>query len=559
MFILPTLAVDGILSSRPKDNPYLWNANHIYIPYCSSDAYSGLKPASQSSGRYDQSYSFMGSKIIERIMISLFDDLPQELSLYEAKSVLLAGESAGALGVMLNLDKVNDMINRKFSSYRTNCASSNSKCDPLRKAPVVRGLADSGWFVDNEPLALPLDHNNQNDGDKVSTYSDTDSISFSPEQMIMQSVSHWNGQVPIECSSRYRNKPWLCYFGYRLYQTLRTPLFVVQWLYDGYQLMADNVYPPYNEVQWSYIRKYGNQMRKSLENVTALFAPSCLSHTLITKPGWNKITVNGFKLPHVLNNWEEQSLVQSPELEAQSSTVRLTTDNPARDDTDSMIQAHFLNSQSGRENLQPMIQDRHLTFRSANSRSSSPNGRTRTNRKRRRNNQNQPKSRQHTSIAAISSTDSNLSPAQGALNQPHPIGGAIREILPLVESDGPTDLIVGRINLDAINGRQGRSTPMMDDATVVLGNTVPDDSQQASNVDLTTFSSSQPASWLTKEWVVIKEQDTSIRPRTVATKKTYSSSSMDRFRHVDSCTWPQCNRDCADLESHPYSGVLASF
>lgn len=31
----------GILSWNPEENPFLFSANVVYIPYCSSDAWSG--------------------------------------------------------------------------------------------------------------------------------------------------------------------------------------------------------------------------------------------------------------------------------------------------------------------------------------------------------------------------------------------------------------------------------------------------------------------------------------------------------------------------------------
>lgn len=48
--------------------------------------------------------------------------------------LLLAGSSAGAAGVLVNLDRVADLL-----------LAMGSKVE-------VRGLSDSGWFLDNEPF-----------------------------------------------------------------------------------------------------------------------------------------------------------------------------------------------------------------------------------------------------------------------------------------------------------------------------------------------------------------------------------------------------------------------
>ncbi|GBM62538.1 Palmitoleoyl-protein carboxylesterase NOTUM [Araneus ventricosus] len=36
-----TRSVGGILSPDPEENPYWWDANQVFLPYCSSDTWSG--------------------------------------------------------------------------------------------------------------------------------------------------------------------------------------------------------------------------------------------------------------------------------------------------------------------------------------------------------------------------------------------------------------------------------------------------------------------------------------------------------------------------------------
>lgn len=35
------IAGSGILSWNPEENPFLYSANVVYVPYCSSDAFAG--------------------------------------------------------------------------------------------------------------------------------------------------------------------------------------------------------------------------------------------------------------------------------------------------------------------------------------------------------------------------------------------------------------------------------------------------------------------------------------------------------------------------------------
>lgn len=39
----------GILSWNPEENPFLFSANVVYVPYCSSDAWSGNNTKSKQA------------------------------------------------------------------------------------------------------------------------------------------------------------------------------------------------------------------------------------------------------------------------------------------------------------------------------------------------------------------------------------------------------------------------------------------------------------------------------------------------------------------------------
>lgn len=54
--------------------------------------------------------------------------------LADGRILLLAGSSAGAGGVLVNLDKITAMMHDRGSKIE------------------VRGIVDSGWFLDNEPF-----------------------------------------------------------------------------------------------------------------------------------------------------------------------------------------------------------------------------------------------------------------------------------------------------------------------------------------------------------------------------------------------------------------------
>lgn len=81
MFFFFGLIVSGILSPSMQENPYWWNANHVFVPYCSSDSWSGSKKMDKRG-----LFSFMGSSIVLQVVRDL---LP--LGLENSSDLLLAG------------------------------------------------------------------------------------------------------------------------------------------------------------------------------------------------------------------------------------------------------------------------------------------------------------------------------------------------------------------------------------------------------------------------------------------------------------------------------------
>lgn len=91
MFACPKLA-----SSDASKNPSLYQAHHVFIPYCSQDLWSGR-------GSSDHGLHFSGHAILEAVLAEL-KSAPDGIA--SADTVVLAGGSAGGVGVWLNVDWV---------------------------------------------------------------------------------------------------------------------------------------------------------------------------------------------------------------------------------------------------------------------------------------------------------------------------------------------------------------------------------------------------------------------------------------------------------------------
>ncbi|XP_048512534.1 palmitoleoyl-protein carboxylesterase NOTUM isoform X2 [Athalia rosae] len=255
-----TRDVGGILSSRPEENPFWWNANHVFVPYCTSDSWSGTRSTPSDM------FSFMGAEIVAQVVRDLIP-----LGLENASSLLFAGSSAGATGVMLNLDHVQSLVHQELNL----------------KHIAIRGVSDSGWFMDRAPYS---------------------SNGLPATDAVRKGMELWKARMPHNCVSKYPHEPWRCYFGYRLYPTLSVPLFVFQWLFDEAQMTADNVGAPVTKQQWDYIHKMGDSLRQTFENVTAVFAPSCISHGVLTKKDWQLVKIDEISLPQALHCWEQTTV-----------------------------------------------------------------------------------------------------------------------------------------------------------------------------------------------------------------------------------------------------------
>ncbi|XP_028411834.1 palmitoleoyl-protein carboxylesterase NOTUM-like isoform X2 [Dendronephthya gigantea] len=258
----------GILSPIAMENPTWYNANHVLIPYCSSDAWSGNVSRQESGGKF----SFMGYRIINEVIKEL---LPQ--GLLEAKHLLLAGSSVGGIGVIMSIDRVAQMLSAAGSSCK------------------VRGISDSGWYLEKIP-------------DLKKCKNDPRSCN-KPSQAIRKGMRYWNGVVPSACREEFKTEPWRCYFGHNVYRTLRSPLFIFQWQYDLTQVIVNN---PTTHHEQSFgqelIRKLmmlASDMKTSMRNnrLNAVFLPACMAHSTLTNSDWLSVKVKGYTLNRAINCW----------------------------------------------------------------------------------------------------------------------------------------------------------------------------------------------------------------------------------------------------------------
>ncbi len=168
----PIKTVGGILSDDPEENPHFADANHVFVPYCSSDSWSGTATTKNPDG-----LTFMGSYIVQEVV----RQLAHREELLTGEELFLTGSSAGGTGVLVNVDYVAKMVSK--SGLR------------------VRGLVDSGWFLDNDPFT----------SDCANGVAQCSMIKH-----LQAGVQLWQARVHDECEANNPGEVWQCFLGYRV-------------------------------------------------------------------------------------------------------------------------------------------------------------------------------------------------------------------------------------------------------------------------------------------------------------------------------------------------------
>jgi O-palmitoleoyl-L-serine hydrolase len=113
----------------------------------------------------------------------------------------LGFRSAGGTGVLLNLDRVANSLRR------------------VAPRLDVRGLSDSGWFLDRAPYPnTNLDPRCREKG----------TCRAGPATLALQhALRYWDGRVPEECAHQHPNEKWRCFFGQYVYPALKSKKFLL--------------------------------------------------------------------------------------------------------------------------------------------------------------------------------------------------------------------------------------------------------------------------------------------------------------------------------------------
>ena len=270
----PSLAfgMGGLMDSNPNNNPDFYDASTVEVLYCSSDVWSGAKASpSAFNPQNPTTWNFQGHAILNAVIA----DLKASHNFSAATEVMLTGQSAGGLGVFLNVNPV-------------------AKLAPPGARFVGFSDADFGNNVNGfDPSGAPPNYTSSN--------SPPDEIAAKASQILLL----WNGSGDPVCSAAAPPDPSsqaACFDTGTLLApggTITFPMLVSISEKDTYALGSSGISG--NDIQSGnftteesgYIAYFASNMRTSLNSTNpnvSIFSPDSFVHVeatdfnLFTKP-----------------------------------------------------------------------------------------------------------------------------------------------------------------------------------------------------------------------------------------------------------------------------------
>eukprot|EP00948_MAST-09A_sp_MAST-9A-sp1_P001389 g1389.t1 len=192
----------SMLSTKPSENPTMFNWNKVYLPFCSQDQWGGQNTEESIPG-----YQFSGHLIFKAVI----DILSERYNLQNAKNVVLSGTSSGGVGVFLHVDYLQNR---------------------LSPATNVVALPIAGFFGLDYPYVGPNASKPQ-----LATFT---------KEFLNRVVNVWQAFLPSSCTSRLTDveeERSLCFFANFSAPFIKAPIFIVQAQSDCVQLLLNNHFP----------------------------------------------------------------------------------------------------------------------------------------------------------------------------------------------------------------------------------------------------------------------------------------------------------------------------
>ena len=282
----------GITSSNCTVNPTFCRHNVIFVKYCDGASFTG---STSAGGLHYRGFD---------VLTALLTDLKTKQGISDASEVLLTGGSAGGMSVFLHADRVRKSLE-------------------LRPGAKFGAVPLSGFFLDRENVY----------GEPV----------FHGQAMGMYALANSSSGVPRSCVAERPDDPASCIFSEHAYNSIESPIFVVDSTLDAYQIPcimgrngtastwansscgAARDYEnctkiwgdrPLNEhcsrtqmytlveYQGSFMRKISTKKAWTKPNNGA-FLYQCFTHVAANYPSFNVFYIDGVSMQQAVTKWWE--------------------------------------------------------------------------------------------------------------------------------------------------------------------------------------------------------------------------------------------------------------
>eukprot|EP00042_Codosiga_hollandica_P044109 m.428956 g.428956 ORF g.428956 m.428956 type:complete len:316 (+) comp56712_c0_seq1:319-1266(+) len=237
-------------------------SSKVYVPYCSSDSWSGDSAFNSSASPY----VFRGRRIMQFLMTELL----QNQGLGNAQTVVITGCSAGARGALFNIDSLCSLV-----STSTRCV----------------GLFDAAWWVEENPYDSSIDSLNET---------------------VVLGAPLWNASVLMDRCATLAAGPVAfaqCFFSFNAIKYVQTPFLMHSEQFDAFQIPYNIGHSyPFNSSEMAYIDNLRTMISASIAGVQApnrAWSAACYQHCITLGPTFWQIaqTASGESLSASFATW----------------------------------------------------------------------------------------------------------------------------------------------------------------------------------------------------------------------------------------------------------------
>jgi len=244
------------------------------VHYCSSDVYAGDGERKIAG----TTWQFRGHRIVDAIIDELGEkSIEGAPRLADAKEVIVAGSSAGGMGVNNTVDHI---------------------AGRLAKARVV-GISDCSWIPTMKPFG-------------------PGTLEVGPATA--EAAAYTDAVADETCAAAHPNDPDACLAASVVYPYLETPTFFYAEQRDPVLLGTLGITGAKSPDQRRYILQYGRLLRQQVqdEHVAAYFLADIGKHTSLTNDRFNSVVIDGQSLSQTIGDWYfgrpgKLQLIQKPQ------------------------------------------------------------------------------------------------------------------------------------------------------------------------------------------------------------------------------------------------------